>query len=88
MGLDTVELIMWAEDEFNIEIPDNHAENIATVQQLSDYVFEKTMLKPTENKLSKKDLEEMIRRMLEELTGIPYDKIKMEHTFTYDLGMD
>ncbi|MFJ2713197.1 acyl carrier protein [Pseudomonas sp. NPDC087346] len=37
-SLDTVELIMALEDEFGMEIPDEQAEKIATVQQAIDYV--------------------------------------------------
>jgi acyl carrier protein len=37
-SLDTVELVMSLEDEFDIEIPDDDAENIATVQAAIDYV--------------------------------------------------
>jgi acyl carrier protein len=37
-SLDTVELIMAFEDEFEIEIPDEEAENITTVQQAIDYI--------------------------------------------------
>lgn len=36
-SLDTVELVMALEDEFEIEIPDDEAEKIGTVQQAVDY---------------------------------------------------
>ena len=37
-SLDTVELVMSLEEEFDCEIPDDEAENITTVQQAIDYV--------------------------------------------------
>ncbi|MDY6828035.1 MAG: acyl carrier protein [Pseudomonadota bacterium] len=37
-SLDTVELVMALEDEFETEIPDEDAENITTVQEAIDYV--------------------------------------------------
>lgn len=37
-SLDTVELVMALEEEFNCEIPDNEAEKITTVQQAIDYI--------------------------------------------------
>ena len=37
-SLDTVELIMEFEKEFNIQIPDDQAENIATVGQAISYI--------------------------------------------------
>jgi len=37
-SLDTVELVMALEEEFNTEIPDEEAEKITTVQQAIDYV--------------------------------------------------
>ncbi|MBR7069652.1 MAG: acyl carrier protein [Oxalobacter sp.] len=36
-SLDTVELVMALEDEFEIEIPDEQAEKITTVQQAVDF---------------------------------------------------
>lgn len=37
-SLDAVELIMTAEDEFGIEIPDEDAMNIKTVKDIVDYI--------------------------------------------------
>jgi acyl carrier protein len=37
-SLDTVELVMALEDEFDMEIPDEEAEKITTVRSAIDYV--------------------------------------------------
>jgi len=37
-SLDTVELVMALEEEFECEIPDEEAESITTIQQAIDYV--------------------------------------------------
>ncbi|MBE9031348.1 MAG: acyl carrier protein [Alkalinema sp. RL_2_19] len=41
-SLDTVELVMALEEEFDIEIPDEAAESIATVQSAVDFIKEKS----------------------------------------------
>jgi acyl carrier protein len=40
-SLDTVELVMALEEEFETEIPDDDAEKITTVQQAIDYINER-----------------------------------------------
>ena len=40
-SLDTVELIMQFEEEFNIEIPDEDAESLHSVGQAVDYITKK-----------------------------------------------
>jgi acyl carrier protein len=37
-SLDTVELVMALEEEFGMEIPDEDAEKIRTIQQTVDYI--------------------------------------------------
>ncbi|HEX9750689.1 MAG TPA: acyl carrier protein [candidate division Zixibacteria bacterium] len=40
-SLDTVELVMALEEEFGLEIPDEEAQKLATVQSAIDYINEK-----------------------------------------------
>ena len=40
-SLDVVEMVMALEDHFGIEIPDEDAEGIATVQDVVNYIAEK-----------------------------------------------
>ena len=40
-SLDIVELVMAIEKEFDIEIPDDDAEKIATVKDAIDYIYSK-----------------------------------------------
>jgi acyl carrier protein len=40
-SLDTVELVMALEEAFDVEIPDEAAEKITTVQAVVDYISEK-----------------------------------------------
>ena len=39
-SLDTVELVMALEDEFNMDIPDEEAEKLTTVGKAMDYVLD------------------------------------------------
>ncbi len=41
-SLAIVELIMTMEEEFDIEVPDEDAENLVTVKSAIDYIIEKT----------------------------------------------
>ena len=41
-SLDTVELVMALEEEFDIEIPDEEAEKITTVQDATSYIDSRT----------------------------------------------
>ena len=44
-SLDTVELVMAFEEEFNVEVPDEDAEKLQTVGDVVTYITEKTSAK-------------------------------------------
>ncbi|MGJ8683081.1 MAG: phosphopantetheine-binding protein [Nonlabens sp.] len=52
MGLDSVELVMTFEETFGIIVPDEESENIITIQDMVDSVFEKIIINPSEKCLS------------------------------------
>ena len=43
-SLDIVELVMTMEEKFDLEIPDEDAEKLKTVQDISNYIEEKAKL--------------------------------------------
>ena len=49
-SLDIVELVMAFEEEFDLEIPDDEAEKISTVQSAIDYIAEHAAPKKADDK--------------------------------------
>ena len=45
MGLDTVEIVLWAEKEFELQLPDEEVSQIYTVGEFSDYLHRKLRTK-------------------------------------------
>ncbi len=54
-SLDTVELVMEFEDEFDLSIPDEEAEKIQTVGAAIDYIIEILKKKGTEGQSKKEE---------------------------------
>jgi len=84
MGLDTVDLVLKVEKEFSIEIPDQRWEQVLTVQDMYDVVWEFAG-----NRLYDKDaMIEKINLILVDHIGCKPDEIAPEKSLTSDLGLD
>ncbi len=88
MGLDTVEFILWSEQEFKIDIPDIDAENILTVGQFSAYVHQRLTDLHGSDALSEADIFERIKKFLVATFKISPEKIIRSSTFVNDLKLD
>ena len=45
MELDTVEIVLWAEKEFDLQLPDEEVSQIYTIGEFSDYLHRKLRTK-------------------------------------------
>lgn len=88
MGLDTVEFILWAEQEFEIEIPDNEAQNILTVGQFTAYVHHKLFDIHGAASKSEAEIFDRIKNFLITEFKIAPETIKRNSHFIKDLGLD
>lgn len=88
MGLDTVEFILWAEQEFEIEIPDNDAQNILTVGQFTTYVHHKLFDIHGATSKSEAEIFDRIKNFLATEFKIPAAIIHRSSHFINDLRLD
>jgi acyl carrier protein len=87
MGLDTVELVMTVEEQFEIEIPDEIAATLETVGLLHDFVvseLERRSLSP----IDKAAVFSRLRNIICEHTGIEPHRIAPDAYFVRDLHFD
>lgn len=87
MGLDTVETVLWAEEEFGLEIPDADAAEIRTVGEFSFYIHRMLALRdgfkaPTEGHVFEK-----IKKYLISNFEMKPEWITRQADFIKDLGM-
>jgi len=88
MGLDTVEFVLWAENEFQIEIPDRDAETIFTVGMFSAYVHQKLSIKQGLKAPSEQHIYNRIKEHIASQFKIQPDNIQRGSHFIKDLGFD
>ena len=86
MGLDSVELVMAVEEEFNLVIADEDAEKICTVGEFNRY-----LINECKNKQLIIDDDEIWRRLKKVIVyqlGVKPEQVTKHANFVYDLGMD
>jgi acyl carrier protein len=88
MGLDTVEFVLWSENEFEIEIPDEDAQNILTVGQFTTYIHHKLLDIHGSNATSEAEIFKRIKKFLVSEFKIAAEKINHSSNFVNDFGLD
>ena len=99
MGLDTVELVMEIEHEFEIDLPDAEAEKIRTVGMLAEFVWERVRdqipsapFPPAPihapRAASYEAVLEKVRRIVSNQFGARLDDIQPHTRFVEDLNAD
>lgn len=86
MGLDTVELVMEAEQLFAVDVPDELAAKTETVGQFVKLIHELRM--KADNPLAETEILFRLQRMISKKFAIPLERIVPEASFTKDLGLD
>jgi acyl carrier protein len=87
MGLDTVEIVLWAEDEFEVPMPDEEVGSIYKVGQFAEYIARKVNQEKGTN-IDYSDTLPKILDYLEDAHGIERSKVTLSSRFVQDLGFD
>ncbi len=88
MGLDAVEFVLWAEKEFQVEIPDKDAETIFTVGMFSAYIHQKLTARDGFKALSEQHTYNRIKEHIVSEFKISPEDIRRDSRFIKDLGFD
>jgi acyl carrier protein len=87
MGLDSVELVMEFEDEFETSIPDAVAENMRTIGDFVKYIASANGIAP-EDTASVQDIRHRVCLIVAEQMGVEYSGLSDETRFVQDLGVN
>jgi len=88
MGLDTAEVILWAEKTFDLHLPDNEVSLIYTVGEFCDYLSNKLTLKHGLKSVpSHETIFNQLTIMLIKNYGIKPEKISRDARFIQDLNL-
>jgi len=85
MGLDSVELVMAFEDEFEIQIPNEAAEKLQTIRDVTDYVT--AHLAAEGRPRERASVYAIVCLITCEQCGTTLDKLTEDTTFINDLGL-
>ena len=87
MGLDAVELVLWAEKRFGIDIPDADAETLVTVGALAAFIHHQLVGDSSTAQLTQMDVFEEIKEYLIADLRIKPLLITPDARFGKDLGL-
>lgn len=87
MGLDTVETVLWAEKEFEIEISDVDAAKILSIGQFTAYIHAHVVLSQGFSTLTEEQIFQRMRAYLVSHFAMRPEWINREAEFVRDLGI-
>jgi acyl carrier protein len=88
MGMDLVELVMEIEDDFQVSIPDEEAQLIRTVGELSEWLAREVSADSTPSSWTTDQLQAHLYQIIADQLGIRVEDIHPESRFVEDLGAD
>ncbi|MCE7873092.1 hypothetical protein DYH09_22320 [bacterium CPR1] len=90
MGLDTVEIVMAVETEFNIAIADRDAERLVSVGDLYRYVLRRLDLlrDPEAGRSDFPEVWHQVTRIVSQQSGVPQERLHEDTQFVRDLRLD
>lgn len=87
MGLETIEIVLWAENEFDIDIPNEEVSGIRTIGAFVSYINNKSNIKHGLKAHSKEVIFEKLRDLLINEYRTPAEWVRPEMEFYKDLGL-
>jgi acyl carrier protein len=88
MGLDTVELIMRVEEEFEIEIADDEAGTLETAGDICDCVARHKSAWGFDGPKGREELWPQVRRIISDELSVLEEQITPSSNIVLDLGAD
>lgn len=90
MGLESVELVMAIEEEFDINIPDEEAGNLDTVGKLYQYILDILRLNQSgsASDIDESDVWERMKEVITSQLGVEPEQVTEDANFVTDLGID
>lgn len=87
MGLETVEIVLWAEREFDLKIPDADAAHLATIGELVNYLAHRSKAAHGAHSFDAEHIFDRMSRMLQQQYSVPESEIHLDARFYDDLGL-
>ena len=86
MGLDTVELVMAIEEEFELSISDGDAEKILTPQDMGNLI--ETILRESGRPMPRESLDQKLKEITLDQIGISESEYRVDAEYVRDFRMD
>jgi len=88
MGLDTVELVMAAEEEFGLEIPNAEAQQMERVGDLFAFIVRTLQQRSAPAAVDEADIWRRLTDIIVEQLGVRPEQVTLSAHFIRDLGAD